>query len=292
MTTAVMPSHAVRPGRFVPREGVRATIIIPTRDRADLLARCLASLRHPAATTAEIVVVDNGSVEAATTALFETLRADPQVRILSRPGPFNYAGLCNDAASGSTADLLVFLNNDTAVRTPDWLDRLAAHALQPDVGAVGAKLLRPDGRIQHTGVVLGLGGLAGHFGALQAADTLGWDGRHVVAHDVAAVTGACLAVERRKFAAVDGFDAAHLPVELNDIDLCLRLAARGWRTRMEPAAELLHEESASRGGATLRRLHVYAEQRDVFAARWRGALRDDPFFHPGLSLYNVDPALG
>ena len=283
------PTPAVSP----PPAGLRATIVIPTRDRAALLARCLASLGEAANRTAfEIVIVDNGSVEPETAALFCKVEGDARFRILPRPGPFNYAALCNDAAATSKADLLVFLNNDTAAHTSDWLDRLAVHAMAPGVGAVGAKLLLPDGRVQHAGVVLGLGGLAGHFGALLPREAPGWAGRHAVAHEIAAVTGACLAVERRKFEAVGGFDADHLPIELNDIDLCLRLAARGWPARVEPGVELLHEESASRGGATLRRLHVYAEQRAFFAQRWRGAVRDDAYFHPGLSLFNVAPALG
>jgi GT2 family glycosyltransferase len=274
-------------------EGTRATIVIPTRDRAALLSRCVASLRAGANRTAfEIVIVDNGSVEAETAALFRELSTDSKVRVLSRPGAFNYAALCNDAAATSDADLLVFLNNDTAVRTPDWLDRLAHHALVPEVGAVGAKLLLPDGRVQHVGVVLGLGGLAGHFGASAPGDAAGWANRHEVAHDIAAVTGACLAVERQKFEAVGGFDAVNLPIELNDIDLCLRLSAQGWRARVDPSVRLLHEESASRGGATFRRLNVYADQRACFAERWQGAVRDDPYFHPGLSLFNIAPALG
>ena len=111
-------------------------------------------------------------------------------------------------------------------------------------------------------------------------------------HEVSAVTGACLAVERAKFLAVGGFDAEALPVELSDVDLCLKLNARGWQTLVDPGVHLLHEESASRGGATFRRLSKYSRQRDIFIERWRHVLRDDPFFHPGLSLYSLAVALG
>jgi len=112
-----------------------------------------------------------------------------------------------------------------------------------------------------------------------------------LAHEVSAVTGACLAVERKKFLQVRGFDAEHLPVEQSDIDFCLRLAERGWIARYDPEVQLIHAESASRGTATFRRLEVYDEQRRWLRQRWLGALRDDPYFHPGLSLYSLEPAL-
>jgi GT2 family glycosyltransferase len=188
--------------------------------------------------------------------------------------------------------VLVFLNNDTEVLAEDWLGRLVVTSLLPDVGAVGGMLLYPDGRIQHAGVVLGMGNAAGHFGAGAAATDPGWQGRNEVLHEVSAVTGACLAVARRKFMLVGGFDAEHFPIELGDIDLCLKLAEKGWRTRLDPRVRLVHKESASRGGATFRRLSVYARERRELHARWLHLLRDDPCFHPGLSLYHNEAALG
>jgi GT2 family glycosyltransferase len=137
-----------------------------------------------------------------------------------------------------------------------------------------------------------MGNTAGHFGAGAPEDAPGWLSRNEVVHEVSAVTGACLAVARRKFMLVGGFDAEHLPIELSDIDLCLRLAEKGWRTRLDPLVRLVHAESASRGGATFRRLHVYAEQTRWLHGRWLNALRDDPYFHPGLSLYDREEALG
>ncbi len=137
-----------------------------------------------------------------------------------------------------------------------------------------------------------MGESAGHFGAMAPASTPGWANRNLVTHEVSAVTGACLAVTRAKFEAVGGFDAIHLPVELSDIDLCLKLNAQGWQTIVDPAISIMHEESVSRGGATLRRLAVYDRERAIFTERWRHVLRDDPTFHPGLSLYSWQPALG
>ena len=200
--------------------------------------------------------------------------------------------MCNEAARASNGDVLVFLNDDTEIRSDDWLDRLGANAMEPSVGAVGAKLTYPDGRIQHVGVLVGMGESAGHFGALAPGDDPGWANRNLVTHEVTAVTGACLAVARRKFEAVGGFDATHLPIELSDIDLCLKLNERGWQTIVDPSVHIMHEESASRGGATLRRLTVYDRERRIFIERWRHVLRDDPTFHPGLSLYSWQAALG
>ena len=270
-----------------------AAIVIPTRDHPSLLSRLIASIRtNSRSGIFQIVVVDNGSVDAETKVLLDTLRRQPDVLVISHPGSFNFSLMCNEAARASCGDVLVFLNDDTEVKTGDWLDRLAAHALAPSVGAVGAKLTYPDGRIQHIGVLVGMGESAGHFGSLAPGDDPGWANRNLVVHEVTAVTGACLAVAREKFEVVGGFDATHLPVELSDIDLCLRLNERGWQTIVDPSVHLLHEESASRGGATLRRLAVYDRERAIFVERWHRVLRDDPTFHPGLSLYRWQAALG
>lgn len=270
-----------------------AVIVIPTRDRARLLGRCIESIFEKTLfANFSIVVVDNDSVEPETKRLLDHFHGDKNVSVLRSPGPFNFSALCNAAAARRKCEVLVFLNNDTEVVSEDWLGRLVTEAILPDVGAVGGLLLYPDRRIQHAGVVLGMGNTAGHFGAGAPEDAPGWLSRNEVVHEVSAVTGACLAVARRKFMLVGGFDAEHLPIELSDIDLCLRLAEKGWRTRLDPLVRLVHAESASRGGATFRRLHVYAEQTRWLHGRWLNALRDDPYFHPGLSLYDREEALG
>ena len=290
------PHHeGVAVGVHVSKESLTAgvAVIIPTRDHPALLRRAVASIQvRSGPRRVQIVIVDNGSATVDAQALLAELARQPDVLVLRQSGPFNFSLMCNRAAAAASGDVLVFLNDDTEVLTRDWLDRLVAHALAPDIGAVGAKLTYPDGRLQHVGVLVGMGGSAGHFGALQDANAPGWAGRNHALHDVAAVTGACLAVARAKFEAVAGFDAEHLPVELGDVDLCLRLNARGWQSVIDPAIHLMHEESASRGGATLRRLDVYASQRALFIERWGHILRDDPVFHPGLSLYSWQAALG
>ncbi len=269
------------------------TVVVPTRDRVDLLAPCLDSLlRKSFYPQFDVIVVDNDSVEPHTQALLHAQQAtDARLKVLHKPGPFNFSALCNAGARTARGDFLVFLNNDTEIVTPDWIERLLYFAAAPDVGAVGAKLLYPGGRVQHVGVLLGMGGVAGHFGAGVSEDDKGWMDRNVLPHNVSAVTGACMMIERRKFEAVEGFDEVELPVELNDVDLCLRLAACGWRTICNTQTTLIHRQSASRGGGALRLQRVYETERRAFYERWRGVIRDDPHFHPGLSLFANSEAL-
>ena len=283
-----------RPMAFAPSaEATEAAIVVLTRDQPALLARLVASIRARSKPgTYRLFVVDNGDAGGPAAAVLAELAAAPDAVVLSRPGPFNFSALCNEAAAASTEAVLVFLNDDMEVLSDGWLARLSARALEPDVGAVGARLTYPDGRLQHVGVLAGMGGSAGHFGAPAPGDDAGWAGRNEVLHEVSAATGACLAVARDKFEAVGGFDAAHLSVELSDIDLCFKLNQRGWQTLIDPAVHLMHEESFSRGGATFRRLEKYGDQRATFVARWRHVLRDDPVFHPALSLYSWCAALG
>jgi GT2 family glycosyltransferase len=269
------------------------TVIIPTRDRADLLAACVDSILAAKLGAAdEILIIDNDSKERKTEALFCQLQTRlPNFRVLRKPQPFNFSALCNAAATDARGDFLVFLNNDTEVRSADWLEKMHSFAGRHDVGAVGAKLLFPNGRIQHQGVVLGMGGVAGHFGAHAPADADGWRQGGRVPHETSAVTAACLMVEKAKFTAIGGFDAENLPIDLNDIDLCLRLAKRGWRTICDSRIELLHRESASRGGGALRLQRVYERERAYFTRKWSRVIRDDPYFHPALSLHALKESL-
>ena len=237
--TVVAPSREKERDTATPAVG----IVVPTRDRLDLLRPCIESvLRGTDYPDFRIVIADNGSVEPRTLRWLAEIAHESRVIIAPMPGPFNFADICNRAARLLDTSLLLFLNNDTGVLHPEWVRNLAEFAMRPDIGAVGAKLLHGDGRVQHAGVVLGLGGVAGHFGAGLREDEPGWLDGNSTPHEVSAVTGACLMVEARKFWEVGGFDAENLPVELNDIDLCLRLAERGWRTICDCRTRLLHRE--------------------------------------------------
>jgi GT2 family glycosyltransferase len=266
-------------------------VVIPTRDNADCLAECIKGMTtntdYP---SLRITLIDNGSTESSALALLRDLKRHAQVDVIVRPGPFNFSGLCNEAAGASQAPMLVFLNDDISIRDPGWLKPMISWALCPDVGMVGAKLLFPNGRLQHAGVVLGMGGIAAHVYRGQYPQQAGYLERLTVAHEVSAVTAACAAIERKKFEAGGGFDAENLPVELNDIDLCLRLAERGFATMWTPESVLIHHESATRGDSAWSG-EAYRNERAYFISRWKEAIRDDKFFHPNLSLFSYSPAL-
>ncbi|HUN10927.1 MAG TPA: glycosyltransferase family 2 protein [Rhabdaerophilum sp.] len=279
------------PAAPVAARTLETAIVIPTRDRLDLLKSCIDSVFARTRMPFRLVVIDNDSRQKRTLDYLAQLSGDPRCIVHQVPGAFNFSRLSNIGARLVDSDVLVFLNNDTEVLGEGWLEALLRHAVQPSTGAVGAKLLYPSGKVQHSGVVLGLGGWAGHFELGMAADNPGLFGRANLAHHLSAVTGACLAVERTKFEAVGGFDAENLPVDLNDIDLCLRLDEHGYRTVLAADCLVRHHESASRG-RTRESNRTYARERQYFYARWFGRLRDDPYFHPALSLYSSWPHLG
>jgi GT2 family glycosyltransferase len=262
-------------------------VIIPTRDGLEVLMPCVQAVRqsvskHPL----EIIIIDNASENQATLDYLAELKADdPRVTIIRDDAPFNFAGLNNRAAAATTAPLLCFLNNDTEVISADWLDRLAAEALRPEIGAVGARLLYPDGRVQHTGVILGLGGVAGHGDAGRPADDPGPLYRAVASHRPSALTAACLMMRSSIFNRLNGFDATNLAIDFNDVDLCLRLHAAGYATLLLPTVELVHKESISRGdnrdpAESARFAKEVAYMRDT----WGADLDHDPAYNPNLSI--------
>lgn len=262
------------------------SIVIPTRDRADLLKPCIDGLlTRTAYPRLQIVIVDNGSISPDARALLTALAEEPRISVLARPGDFNYSALCNDGAAVGNPDILVFLNNDILVADPDWLAPLVAFAMRPDIGAVSPKLLFPNSGIQHAGVVLGLRGCAGHPYYRAPRNARGYRGSLTFTREVSAVTGACLAVEKRKFDAVGGFDAVNLPVSLNDVDLCLRLSTKGWRCLWTPEPVLHHVESATRGYYRADD-NPHREEDAFFLRQWEHLVRDDPFFHPAFSLHS------
>lgn len=269
----------------LPQPTPLASVVIPSRDRLDLIApACRGVLEGTDYPAVELIVVDNGSTEPAVLAFYEELTRDPRVRIIPFPQPFNFSAMVNAGVRVSSGQVVVLLNNDVGLRQPDWLGEMVRHALRPDVGAVGAKLLFGDGKLQHAGVVVGLAGRAGHILRRRPAETPGHLGRLRVAHEVSAVTAACLAVARRKFEAVRGFDAEAFPIDFNDVDFCLRLSAAGWKCIWTPAAELFHFESISRGPSTGAKRDRFEREAGRFTDRWLSVIRHDPFYHPALSL--------
>lgn len=270
----------------VPTPEPLVSVIIPTRDRADLLARCAEGvLRQTDYSNLELLIVDNGSIEPATFALFDRLiDEDGRVRILNHPAPFNYSALNNAAARKANGEVLLFLNNDTRVSGSGWLREMVSRALRPAVGVVGAKLLYMDGRMQHGGIILGPEGAVVHVHRGVSRDDPGYFGQLALARTLSAVTGACVAIRRSVFFEVGGFDEVNLSVTFNDIDLCLRTADYGYRVVWTPFAELFHLECASRGqddtpAKRARFLREWQHMRKTWGSLLTSA---DPFHNPNL----------
>jgi O-antigen biosynthesis protein len=270
----------------------RISLIIPTRDNADVLATCIRSIRSRTRyDNYEILVVDNGSMEGKTKRLFAELSSDPAIRILPRAEPFNFSRLNNVAARAAAGTILGLINNDIEVQREDWLDEMVALAMRPDVGCVGAKLLYPDGRIQHGGVVLGLYGVAGHAHRFAAADEPGYLDRLRAVHEVSAVTAACLLVRKQVFDQVGGLDE-NLAVAFNDVAFCLKVRAAGYLNLWTPFAELIHHESASRGrDLTPAKAQRFAGEYAIMQRRWGRALLNDPYYSPHLTYDGEDFSL-
>ncbi|WP_188903710.1 glycosyltransferase family 2 protein [Caldovatus sediminis] len=265
------------------------SVIIPTRDRVDLLRGCVEGLLHRTGYgPIEVLIADNGSEEARTRELFAMLARDARVRVLPMPGPFNYSRLNNRAVAEARGEVLLLLNNDTEVLEPGWLREMVSHAVRPEIGAVGCKLLYPNGRVQHGGVILGIGwpcGVAGHHFVGAAGGAAGPFGQLALVRSTSAVTAACLAVRRHVFEEAGGLDEENLPVAFNDVDLCLRIRERGYRNLWTPFAVLRHWESVSRGldleGENARR---FRREIAYMRRRWGAVLDNDPFWNPNLSL--------
>jgi GT2 family glycosyltransferase len=269
----------------------KVSIIIPTRDRHELLVGCIeAVLKRTDYPDIEVLIADNDSIEAETINLFDRLRIDKRVRVLSCPGPFNYSAINNAAVREATGDIVVLLNNDIDVIGSDWLSELVSIAVRPEVGAVGAKLLYADDTVQHAGVVLGTGsfdggpGVAGHFGSRDGRADIGYFGQNVLGRDLSAVTGACLAVRREVFQRLGGLDEQNLAIAFNDVDFCLRIRASGLRVIWTPYAELYHLESASRGlDIEPEKAARFLKEARFMRSRWGAVLDSDPFYNPVFS---------
>lgn len=273
--------------RFVVPGGERVCVVIPTRDRVDLLRPCIASLfERTAYRDFEVLVVDNGSRAPATQELFaEWEQREPErFRVLRDSMPFNFSRLNNEAVRTTDAPFVVLLNNDTEVVAPDWMEAMLGQARRPEIGAVGALLLYADGTVQHGGVVLGILGLAGHAHRFLPANTSGYHGALELDTNYLAVTGACLMVEKRKYLEIGGLDET-LAVSYNDVDLCLRLYRAGYRNVFVPRAKLHHYESKSRGGDdTPAKVARAMEEIGRIRKRWPGFAASDPYYNPNLTI--------
>lgn len=269
--------------KFLPQGAPLVSIIIPTRDGRNVLERCVDSLyTRTTYDHFELIIVDNGSIEQATLNYLEGLERHGRARIIRDDRPFNFSALNNLAARQARGSVLAFLNNDLEVINGDWLTEMLGLAQRPETGCVGARLWYPDDRLQHAGVIL-YRGVAAHPFLQLPRDEPGYMGRAKLLQNLSAVTGACLLVRRSVFEQVHGFDE-QLAVAFNDVDLCLRIRAAGYRNVWTPHADLYHHESASRGDENTPKKRARFEREIAFMRqRWGEQLLHDPAYNPNLN---------
>jgi len=277
----------------LPAEPPLVTIIIPTRDQFKLLQTVVTGiLQHTDYPALELIIVDNGSVATETLNYLQQLRQDSRIKVLRHDAEFNYSQLNNLAAFQARGEILALLNNDLEIIHSDWLKEMVSHALRPEVGAVGAKLYYSNNTIQHAGVIVGLGGLAGHGFKFLPKQFAGYYWKPFLTQNYSAVTGACLVLRKEVYEKVGGLNEVQLKVAFNDVDLCLKIRAQGYWIVWTPHAELYHHESVSRGADLTMRKYLRL-QREIryMQTQWATQLAADPFYHPHLTIQFEDFSL-
>lgn len=267
------------------------SLVIPTRDGADLVKMSVESiLERSTYQNYEILIVDNQSSKPETFALFDALTArDARVKVLTYNKPFNFSAINNFAIAQARGEIVGLVNNDIEVITPDWLEQMVSLVVREDVGCVGAMLYYPDDRIQHAGVVIGIGGVAGHSHKYFERGAQGYFARLKLVHDVSAVTGACLLVRKAVYDAVGGLNEEKLTIAFNDVDFCLKVREAGYRNLFTPRAELYHHESVSRGHEdTPEKKARFRAEVEYMLSRWATDVTPDPFYSPHLSRTHED----
>ncbi len=265
----------------------KVSIVIPFKDRPDLLQRCIHSLlQRRTYTNLEVIGVSNNSELSSTFAVMEQLGEHPEIRFVEHNVPFNFSELVNFGAAEALGEVLMLMNNDIEIISWDWIERMLEHAIQADVGAVGGKLFYPDNSIQHAGLIVGIGGYAGHAFKGFRGNAPGYYNRLNITCNYAAVTGAFMMVERCKYEQIGGFDAKQFKVACNDVDFCLRLLEQGYYNVYTPFAQAYHWESLSRGYEdTAEKKTRFAAEKARFCERHREILDlGDPFYNPNLTL--------
>lgn len=289
--------------KFIPNGEPKVSIIIPNKDQKDTLKTCIDSIIEKTEyKNYEIIIVENNSTSDEIFEYYNELTnegsgsleevPDSRVKLVKYEGDFNYSKINNFGASHATGDYLVLLNNDTEVISPDWLHRMVGLCQRENTGIVGAKLYYPDDTVQHCGVVVGLGGFAGHVLMLASPQDAGYFGRLKAVQDISVVTAACLMIKRSVFDAVGGLDEDFI-VALNDVDLCLKVRALNKLVVLDPGIELYHYESKSRGlEETTERHERFKREIARFRKKWEEVLETgDPYYNPNLTLVDGDCSL-
>jgi glycosyltransferase involved in cell wall biosynthesis len=274
----------------LPPQPPRVTLIIPTYNAVNLLKQCVESiLTKTDYPNYEILVIDNASDDPETLKYLQQLSDNGKARVFKYPYPFNYADMNNKAVAAAEGEIIGLLNNDIEVINPEWLTEMVSHAIRPEVGVVGARLWYPNETLQHGGVILGIGGVAGHAHKGFPRGHSGYCGRAALIQNFSAVTGACMVMRKDNFFTVGGLDAENLAISLNDIDLCLKMNHINLRMVWTPYAELYHHESATRGYEDTPEKRIrFEKERDYMKARWGLFLMRDPAYSPNLTLETQD----
>ncbi|WP_082484560.1 glycosyltransferase family 2 protein [Pseudomonas sp. Leaf129] len=277
----------------LPNDLPKVSLIIPTRDKIELLRTCVEGIinitDYP---NIEIIVIDNNSSEAEALDYLNSL-SKRGISVLRYPFPFNYSAINNFAVRESSGQIIGLINNDIEILDKNWLKEMVSELLRPRVGIVGAKLLWPNNMVQHGGVVIGINNLAAHVGNTLNDCDAGYLATNLITRKQSAVTAACMLFQKSTYEDVAGFDEVNFPVAFNDIDLCLRVAEIGLNIVWTPFAKLTHAESASRGKDLTpeKRARSQREQHQ-FMQRWSHVLEDDPYYHPALSSDYVSGPYG
>ena len=262
------------------------SIIIPNKDNKDTLKKCIDSvLTKTTYDNYEIIIVENNSTQQETFDYYKKLEKNSRIRVIKWEKEFNFSAINNYAAKSANGEYLLFLNNDIEVRSADWIDGMLGNAQRKDVGIVGCRLLYPDNTIQHAGVIIGIGGIAGHaFTNLPAARS-GYMHRASTQVDYSAVTAACMMISKKLFEEVGGFEEK-LTVAFNDIDLCLRVREKGYLVVYDAYVEIIHYESKTRGSEDSKeKVRRFQDEIEYMRTRWIDILRQgDPYYNPNLTL--------
>ncbi|TLM80012.1 glycosyltransferase family 2 protein [Microbulbifer harenosus] len=277
----------------LPQPAPLVSLLIPTRDGVHILRRCVDSiLEKTEYPNFEVLILDNQSRCAETLAYLAWVQSDTRVRVHRWNHPFNYSGINNYGATHARGSILGLINNDIEVITPGWLCEMVAHASRAEIGCVGAKLYYGNDTLQHGGVILGIGGTAGHSHKYALRDAAGYMGRLSAVQNLSAVTGACLVLRKSVFDEVGGLNEEYLAVAYNDVDLCLKVREAGYRNLWTPHAELYHHESVSRGADdTAAKRRRAQREADYMRRRWGSQLDSDPAYNPNLTLIFEDFSL-
>ena len=278
----------------LPNKTPLVSILIPTCDGYDILLKCIESIfKNTVYSNYEIIIIDNETQCKNTLDYFEKIKNNQKIKIIEYHQPFNYSAINNFGVKHSNGEIIALLNNDVEVISENWLTEMVSHAIRPEIGAVGAKLYYDNDTIQHAGVILGIGGVAGHSHKYFNKNDNGYFSRLKIIQNLSAVTGACLVVRKKLFEEVYGLNEENLKVAFNDVDFCLKLLEKGYKNLWTPFVELYHHESISRGQEdNPEKVARFNQEVEFMKDKWGVILQNDQYYNPNMTLIHEDFRIG